>query len=104
MPDPAVVPSITPRVNHMIVNVHGRIENIRRYDGRVFTRIISPAADSYSAPAMVEIESKTTLGQLGDDWTGTCRVGGYRNDYDTRDDNGDKRPVKSARNTIVVIE
>ncbi len=92
----------TVKVGH--VYIAGRIDAVRKFDGRVFTRLALPAADPYSNPDMVEVESKQSIGSSGDDWKGFCRVGGYRNEFHTKDENGDSRLVKSARNTLIVSE
>lgn len=96
-------PSLVPlKPSHVLL--HGKVDSIRKYDGRVFTRLVLPAADSYSKPAMVEIESKQTLAQLEEEWRGQCVVGGYANDYDIRGEDGDKRKVRSARITLKAVE
>ncbi len=61
----------------MQVTVMGRIEASRRYDGQTYTRILTPAADAYSRPQVLEVRSKTRLGDKGDEVNIRCQLGGY---------------------------
>lgn len=61
-----------------IVIVHGRIEEVQRYEGTYRTRIICPAPDSFSSPQKISIRSKTRLGSRDELVTASCRLGGYQ--------------------------
>lgn len=85
------------------VFLNGRIASTRKHKDVVYTVLKLPAADQFSHPSTVEVASKSRLGHPGDDWQGTCRVSGYPNDYDIKQD-GEKVHVLSARNTLAVVE
>ena len=63
----------------MMVNVVGRVEAMRRYEGLTYTRIICPAADAYSRPDIVQIRSKGRIGQAGEEVGPLkCKLSGYK--------------------------
>lgn len=87
------------------VYIAGRIESVRRFEGRAFTRIVMPAPDAYSSPSVIEIESSSRLGDPGDEWKGMVMLSGYRNEYKSLDkESGELRTVKSACTTLKVVE
>lgn len=55
----------------------GRIDAIRRHEGNVYTRVLTPAPDAYSRPQVIEIRSKTKLGERQEEVRVLCRLGGY---------------------------
>lgn len=55
----------------------GRIESARRHNEARYTRIATPAPDPYSRPQIIEVRSKATIGQKGDEVTITGKLGGY---------------------------
>lgn len=61
----------------MQVLVKGRIERKKRHDGHSYTQIITPAKDAYSRPQVVEVRSKSSLGEQGEEVSLTCELGGY---------------------------
>lgn len=61
----------------MQVTVKGRIDARRRHASTHYTRIVTPAPDPYSRPQTVEIRSKASLGQAGDEITVLAQLGGY---------------------------
>jgi hypothetical protein len=61
----------------MEVTVKGRIEAARRHEKKHYTRLVTPAADAYSRPQVVEVRSNQRLGQQGDEITVDCKLGGY---------------------------
>lgn len=73
----SATPAAGPRLQAMQCLVKGRIEHSSFFDGRNTTRIVTPAPDPYSRPQFVAIRSKTRLGQVGDEVTVICQVGGY---------------------------
>lgn len=70
-------PSPSARQMPMQVLVVGRIEHSSRFEGKTTARIISPAPDPYSRPAVVAVRSKSSFGSVGDEVSILCRVGGY---------------------------
>ena len=89
-------------INQMMIQ--GRIERVSKYDGNVDHIVITPAADAYSKPSVLRIRSKALLGQRGEDVRVLCHFNGWPNDYDMRDDDGEKRKVYDARGFFVAIE
>ena len=61
----------------MQVHVKGRIDARRRHDKTTYTRIVTPAPDPYSRPQTIEIRSKGSLGQVGDEVVVLGQLGGY---------------------------
>lgn len=88
------------------VLVRGKVEASRRFDGKRYTRIITPAADAYSRPQVVEVRSVGKLGDLGDETEVTCRLGGYtRKPYRTTDkDTGETAMVTPVDLTLDAVE
>lgn len=84
----------------------GRIEAVRRHEGRVYTRLLQPAADAYSRPAINEVVSRSSLGGVGDEVQARVRVGGFaRKPYQFTDQQtGEVRKVVPVDNTLEVIE
>lgn len=64
-------------VKPMEVIIAGRIDASRRYEGMTYTRILTPAPDAYSRPQVVEIRSKSRLGDKGEEVTIRAQLGGY---------------------------
>lgn len=71
------VQSMPTRLSAMQVAIKGRIETSRVYEGNRYTQIMTPAADQYSRPQLVEVRSKSKLGERGDEVTVTAKLGGY---------------------------
>lgn len=61
----------------MEVTIKGKIEAARRHEKKHYTRLITPAADAYTRPQVVEVRSNQRLGQQGDEITVDCKLGGY---------------------------
>lgn len=73
-------------VKPMGVVVAGRIEISKTYEGKRYTQVMTPAADAYSRPQLVEIRSKTKLGEKGEEISCKCVLGGFqRKPYETKD-------------------
>lgn len=73
-------------IKAMQVMVSGRIEGSKTYEGKRYTQVMTPAADVYSRPQMVEIRSKARLGDKGDEISVSCVLGGFqRKPYETKD-------------------
>jgi hypothetical protein len=104
----SAVPNIAPsaKVLPLQVLVKGKVEASRRFDGKRYTRIITPAADAYSRPQVVEVRSVAKLGDLGDETEVTCRLGGYtRKPYRTTDkDTGETTMVTPVDLTLDAVE
>lgn len=77
MATPTETTSRAPAAVPMQVTVKGRIDARRRHDKTTYTRIVTPAPDPYSRPQTVEIRSKGSLGQAGDEIVVQALLGGY---------------------------
>lgn len=78
MATPETTPSNPTRLPiYMQVHVRGRVDARRRHDKTTYTRVITPAPDPYSRPQIVEIRSKGSLGQVGEEVIQLCTLGGY---------------------------
>ena len=68
----------TPITNqHMVVTIKGKILRARRYDGQMRTTLVTPAPDAYSRPSLVEVRSKSRLGDIDEETIVTAKLGGY---------------------------
>jgi hypothetical protein len=90
----------------MEVAIKGRIEAARRHENKHYTRIITPAADAYSRPQVVEVRSNQKLGQRDDEITVDCKLGGYtRKPFRSTDkDSGEITMVTPVDMTLDAIE
>jgi hypothetical protein len=60
------------------VVLSGRIgSKARKVEGGFHTLLVLPAPDAFANPQRVEVRSAARLGDVDDDVTITCRVGGY---------------------------
>ncbi|OBU86841.1 hypothetical protein [Chromobacterium subtsugae] len=86
--------------------VLGRIKERRSHNGYIFTTIIQPAADEYSMPGIVEVRSKKSLGQVGDDVRHLCQCSGYTNKpFESRDkETGEVVIRRTVSNVFIAIE
>lgn len=104
----SAVPNIVPsaKVLPLQVLIKGKVEASRRFDGKRYTRIITPAADAYSRPQVVEVRSVSKLGDLGDETEVTCRLGGYtRKPYRSTDkETGETAMVTPVDLTLDAVE
>lgn len=91
---------------YMEVLVRGKIELTRRHENKHYTRVITPAPDAYSRPAVVEIRSNQKLGQRDDEITVDCKLGGYtRKAYRATDkDTGETSMVTPVDLTLDAID
>ena len=65
--------------NGLIVTLSGRVAEVQKGDSFLKTFIALPAADEYSAPAMVAVKSYVSLGEVGQVVQGVrAQIGGYR--------------------------
>lgn len=93
-------------VKAMHVVVAGRIEGSKTYDGKRYTQVMTPAADAYSRPQLVEIRSKARLGEKAEEIACTCILGGFqRKPYETKDkQTGEIVKVIPVEHTLDLIE
>lgn len=61
----------------MEVVIKGRVEISRAHNGVRYTQVMTPAADAYSRPQIVEVRSKRQIGMKGEEVTVTAKLGGY---------------------------
>lgn len=85
MADAAAVQQLrTSVLCHM--NIAGRIEAVRTYDGSTYTKVICPAKDAFSKPSVFEVRSDRKFGDIGSEFTTkTVSVSGYIRDYTYED-------------------
>ena len=90
----------------MQVTIKGRIDARRRHDKTTYTRIVTPAPDPYSRPQTVEVRSRASLGQVGDEVTVTAILGGYtRKPFRSTDkDTGEQVMVTPVDLTLDALE
>ena len=61
----------------MQVHIDGKIDRKRRYDNKTYTTVITPAADEYSRPNVIEIRSSQNVGEIDEKISVDCVLGGY---------------------------
>jgi hypothetical protein len=90
----------------MQAQVLGKIEAVRRYDGKNYTRVICPAPDLYSKPSVLEIRSTARLGQRDDEINVVARLAGYvRKPYRVTDkDTGEQTTITPVDHTLDLVE
>jgi hypothetical protein len=93
-------------VKAMQVAISGRIEGSKTYEGKRYTQVMTPAADAYSRPQMVEVRSKSRLGDKGEEISCHCVLGGFqRKAYETKDKNtGEIVKVIPVEHTLDLVE
>lgn len=105
-PGPAA-PVSPSQVAQGVCALSGRIHSQSSYrsqTGRVFVTVVKlPAPDAYSTPQTVELRSAERLGDVGEDWTGRVRVGGYGRTYTKTGPDGESVRVLTADNHLTVI-
>lgn len=90
----------------MHVLVAGRIEGSKTFDGKRYTQVLTPAPDAYSRPQLVEIRSKSKLGDKGEEVSAQCLLGGFqRKPYEVKDKNtGEVVKVIPVEHTLDLVE
>ena len=90
----------------MQVCVIGKIDDIRRFKGDRYTRILTPAPDAYSRPQTIQIRSKGQLGQKGEEISVLGKLGGFtRKAFKSVDaDTGEVSMVTPVDMTLDAIE
>lgn len=100
MSEPVKVPALKPNQAVII----GRVAHMRTYEvqgRRTFeTTIIQAAADQFSSPTRVAIQSLNKLGNKDDDVQVHVHVQGYGDSYKTREG----EVVNTARNVLKAVE
>lgn len=71
------VPAGLAKAKPMQVLVIGKVDAIRRYDGKTYTRVLTPAADAYSRPQVLEIRADRKIGERGEEISVPCQLGGF---------------------------
>lgn len=90
----------------MQVTVKGRVDARHRHDKTTYTRVLTPAPDPYSRPQTVEIRSKGSLGQVGEEVVVQAVLGGYsRKPFRTTDkETGETVMVTPVDLTLDAVE
>lgn len=102
----ANTPGNKPSPAPMEVLIKGRIDHTRRHESTWYTRMLTPAADTYSRPQTVEIRSKQRIGQISDETAVLCKLGGYtRKAFRSVDkDTGETSMVTPVDMTLDAVE
>lgn len=80
MSDPVKLPTAdkgTVKAVAMEVLVIGKVLRTRRHEQYTYTTVITPAADAYSKPSVVEVRSKQRFAERDEETQFTARLGGY---------------------------
>jgi ribulose 1,5-bisphosphate carboxylase large subunit-like protein len=82
MAEPAT--QLKPQVTN-VITISGKITRFRIHDGVRYYEVTLPAVDEYSTPQRVLVESRNTLGNIGEPLIVHCTVKGYTREFTTRD-------------------
>lgn len=90
----------------MVVHIVGKVEAVRRYEGKSYTRIVCPAPDLYSKPAIVEVRSSNRIGAKDEEVSLDARLSGYpRKMYSVTDkESGEIVKIIPVEMTLEMIE
>lgn len=90
----------------MRVFIKGRVEASRMHEGVRYTRVITPAPDAYSRPQMLEVRSRSKIGERGEDVQFVAVLGGFqRKAYSYTDkDTGERLSVVPVDHTLDLVE
>lgn len=102
----AARPSVRAALPAMCMQIVGKIEAVRRYENKSYTRVICPAPDLYSKPSVVEIRSTGRLGVKDDEIDVNARLSGYtRKPYRVTDQGtGEQSTITPVDHTLDFIE
>lgn len=92
-----------PAVKMGQIAFRGRVVSVRKQGQFFYTLCKLPAADEYSSPNTVEIQSKNRFAETGADFNAVCKVAGYPRSYEINKD-GDKVTVHTADHRFHLIE
>lgn len=73
MTDLKIAPALPP----MQMRIVGRVEAVKRFQSKHYTRVITPAPDLYSKPSVIDIRSKDRIGQKADEIAVICVLSGF---------------------------
>lgn len=88
----------------------GLISNRRRIQtqsGSLWLTVVKlPSADEFSMPGTVVIRSQSSIGDVGDKWSGVVRITGYARSFNSKADpeTGEIKAIKSAENVLDLVE
>jgi hypothetical protein len=104
--DPKAVTALTAQAKPMQVVIAGRVQKVRRNEGKTYTVVLAPAVDSFSRPTPLEVRSKQRFGEIGEDVKVVCVVGGYgKRPYRYTDkETGETRMVEPIVMTLDLVE
>jgi hypothetical protein len=105
----SAIPQTLPQTLPLLLStIEGKIATKRRIEtqnGALHLTVLRlAAADEYSSPESVEVQSTQGLGAVGETVKLRVRLGGRPRSYDTTTDDGDKRRVQTADNRLTVVE
>lgn len=105
----AISGSTTPTRTGQVFFSRARITSARRLNteaGAVWLSLCKlPNPSEFESGGTIELRSTQRLGQVGDEFTGWCRVGGYPRQYKATDkETGEQVLVRTAEVRLTVIE
>ena len=100
------VPAAAAKTVAMTVLIVGKVEAVRRYENKVYTRVICAAPDLYSRPSVVEIRSNARMGQRDEEINVQARLGGFtRKPYRVTDrESGEQANITPVDHTLDLLE
>jgi hypothetical protein len=90
----------------MCMLILGKVEAVRRYESKSYTRVICPAPDLYSKPSVVEIRSSGRIGARDEEVKVVGRLSGYtRKPYRVTDkESGEISNITPVDHTVDLVE
>lgn len=102
------VKGVSSAVNGKPLNVLliGKVIRSRRFEQFFYTTVICPAPDPYSRPAVVEVRSKSRIGDLDDEIRVNAELGGFEGrSYQVTDrETGERRTLTPVNLFLNAIE
>ena len=88
------------------VLIKGKVLRCRRYDQHFYTAVITPAADQYSKPSIVEVRSKARFAEVDEETSCTALLGGFEGkSYRVTDrDTGEQRSLIPVNLFLDLVE
>ncbi|MGH1463547.1 MAG: hypothetical protein K6L74_07505 [Neptuniibacter sp.] len=80
----------------------GKITQARQYQGKHYTRVVTPAPDQYSQPSSFEIRSSNLMGHIGQEVSGYLTMSGYVRERPYTDKNTGE--MKTASDKVVFLD
>ncbi|MDO9476219.1 MAG: hypothetical protein Q8K17_04155 [Pseudohongiella sp.] len=86
--------------------ISGRVDSVKTFEGKTYTRVTCPAKDAFSMPSVFEVRSLRKFAEIGQEFNSKqVSVSGYIRDYQYPDKKtGEMRPGQDNNVYFELIE